>query len=374
MASGSFRFGGFSLDPADRRLTHEDGPVELNARYLDALALLVSEQGRLVPKDRFLEEVWRGVPVTDEALTQCIRTLRRQLGDEAGRPRFIETVPKHGYRFIAPVETGAADPGAALSAAHPVAAATVTPTPAGARTSLSRFGVLGGAGTAGGGVAGAFIGLFYGFGAAPEPLQAGIGAASVLVVLVCISVVLGLIAGAGVGFGIAASGFAPGRRWLWSVAGGAVGGLVTGAVGKLIGLDAFNLLFGQSPGPITGAPEGAVIGAAVGLGAWLAMRLPGPVRLTPSFAAGGLTTAAAGMVAILLGGRLMGGSLDLLAQRFPQSQLSLDQIGAVFGEAGFGPASQLTTAAFEGLMFGGWVVLAMMLARRLTGDGPHRDA
>ena len=44
------------------------------------------------------------MPVTDEALTQCIKTLRRQLGDSASSPRFIETVPKHGYRFIAPVE------------------------------------------------------------------------------------------------------------------------------------------------------------------------------------------------------------------------------------------------------------------------------
>jgi Transcriptional regulatory protein, C terminal len=51
-----------------------------------------------------MEEVWHGVPVTDEALTQCIRTLRRQLGDDAARPRFIETVPKHGYRFIAEPE------------------------------------------------------------------------------------------------------------------------------------------------------------------------------------------------------------------------------------------------------------------------------
>ena len=85
----------------DRRLSRDDEPVELNARYLDALALLVREAGKLVSKDRFLDEVWRGVPVTDEALTQCIKTLRRQLGDDAASPRFIETVPKHGYRFIA---------------------------------------------------------------------------------------------------------------------------------------------------------------------------------------------------------------------------------------------------------------------------------
>src|SRR6186713_2008256 len=104
MSSGRFRFDGFLLDPADRRLTRDGVAVDVNARYLDALALLVREHGKLVSKDRFLDEVWRGVPVTDEALTQCIKTLRRQLGDNVANPRFIETVPKHGYRFIAPVE------------------------------------------------------------------------------------------------------------------------------------------------------------------------------------------------------------------------------------------------------------------------------
>src|SRR5215212_4046030 len=102
--AGSFAFEQFVLDPDDRQLRRGADPVELNGRYFDALALLVREQGRLVSKDRFLDEVWRGVPVTDEALTQCIRTLRRQLGDDASSPIFIETVPKHGYRFIAPVE------------------------------------------------------------------------------------------------------------------------------------------------------------------------------------------------------------------------------------------------------------------------------
>lgn len=367
MAPGRFRFERFLLDVSDRQLRRDGTAVELNGRYFDALVLLVREQGRLVSKERFHDEVWRGVPVTDEALTQCVRTLRRQLGDDAGRPRFIETVPKHGYRFIAPVEAD----GGEVPAPAPAPAALAVPAtapPDAAHWSWPRFGLLGGAGTVGGAVAGALIGLFYGFGAAPEPLQAGIGAASVLLVLVSISVALGLIAGAGVGFGIAAAGFAPGRRWLWSIGGGAGGGLLFGAFGKLIGLDAFNLLFGQSPGAITGAPEGALIGGAVGLGAWLATRWPGRPRLTPSFAAGGLATAVAAMTIPLLGGRLMGGSLDLLAQVFPGSRLSLAQIGAVFGETGFGPVSQVVTAGFEGLMFGGWVVLAMMLARKAMSE------
>src|SRR3990167_7235801 len=101
MAPGRFRFERFHLDVRDRQLRRDDAPVELNARYFDALTLLVSEQGRLVTKERFHDEVWRGVPVTDEALTQCIRTLRRALGDDAANPQFIETVPSYGYRFIA---------------------------------------------------------------------------------------------------------------------------------------------------------------------------------------------------------------------------------------------------------------------------------
>src|SRR5262245_19093933 len=122
MASGAFRFDRFALDPDDRQLRRDNAPVELNARYLDALILMVREQGKLVTKDRFLEEVWRGVPVTDEALTQCIKTLRKQLGDDASSPRFIETAPKHGSRFIAPVEwLGAGD--AAVAAAPPTPSA-----------------------------------------------------------------------------------------------------------------------------------------------------------------------------------------------------------------------------------------------------------
>ena len=83
MTDRGFRFDRFLLDPADRRLLASGVPVELNARYLDALSLMVRDAGALVTKDRFLDEVWRGVPVTDEALTQCIKTLRRQLGEEA---------------------------------------------------------------------------------------------------------------------------------------------------------------------------------------------------------------------------------------------------------------------------------------------------
>ena len=355
MTSGSFRFDRYSLDPADRQLTCGDVRVDLNARYFDALALLVREGGRLVSKDRFLDEVWRGVPVTDEALTQCIKTLRRQLGDDASRPRFIETVPKHGYRFIAPVEAIAT---AAVPAMTPMVAAEDH------RFDLRQFVLLGLAGTIGAGVAGLVGGLFYGFAGAAQPLAPGMGAASVLLVLICLTILAALLGGAGVSFGIAAAGFASDRPWPWAIAGGAVGGMLVGAFARLLGLDAFQLLLGRSPGDITGAAEGVLLGGAVGLGAWLTHRGAGAVSLRRGVLVAGAVGAAAGVVIVALGGRLMAGSLDLLARSFPDSRLRLDQIGAVLGERGFGPASQFVTGALEGALFGACIVGAMILARR----------
>lgn len=354
MAPGSFRFDRFLLDAGDRRLTRDGAPVELNARYLDALALLVREHGKLVSKDRFLDEVWRGVPVTDEALTQCIRTIRRQLGDDAARPRFIETVPKHGYRFIAAVES----PGAA----PPVAAPTSSPG-SGRLWALSVQ--LGGAGMLGGGIAGAIGGLFYGLGAA-QPLPSGMGASSVILVLIALTVAVGVIGGAGVGVGVAAARTAWGLASPGTIIGGTFGGLVVGAIVKLLGVDAFNLLFGQSPGTITGAGEGALLGAAIGFGIWLHAGRGLSLRLTA--AATSVAGAVVGVLIPLLGGRLMGGSLDLLARQFPTSRLRLDPIGTLFGEADFGPVTQAVTGGIEGALFCGFVVGTVILVQRQFGQ------
>jgi DNA-binding winged helix-turn-helix (wHTH) protein len=348
MAATGFRFEDFHLDPANRRLMRAGAPVELNARYLDALVLLAGEPGQLISKDRFMAEVWRGVPVTDEALTQCIRTLRRQLGDDAASPRFIETVPKHGYRFIAMVEAAEAiappEPLPALPDRWSEAALT------------TGFGVLGG------GTAGLIGGLIYGFAGASQP-QAGIGAASVLLVLLSVSVLLATVGGGGVSIGIAVANALSERPWRWSIAGGAAGGLVVGALGKMLGLDAFSLLLGQSPGNITGGLEGALLGGGVGLGVWLAHRR-GPPRLRRAAILGGLAGGAAGLLTALLGGRLLAGSLALLAAQFPDSRLRIDQIGALLGEAGFGPLSQALSATLEGTLFGACTVGAIALARR----------
>lgn len=353
--TSSYRFERFVLDSGDRQLRNDGAPVELNSRYLDALILLVRAQGKLVSKDRFLDEVWRGVPVTDEALTQCIKTLRRQLGDDAARPRFIETVPKHGYRFVAAVEADDARP------ADPAAKAP--------ESRWRQLALLGGAGTAGAGAAGVLGGLFYGFAGATQPIEPGMGATSVLMVLLVVTILVALAGGAGVAFGIAAAGFAAARHWAWSMIGGAAGGLVVGAIVKLLGLDAFRLLLGQSPGDITGAGEGALLGGAVGFGCWMAMRGAGPGSLGRGIAVAALAGGSAGILVPLLGGRLLGGSLDLLARHVPNSRLRLDPIGGLFGESGFGAISQAVTGGMEGALFGGCIAGAMILARRNLENG-----
>jgi DNA-binding winged helix-turn-helix (wHTH) protein len=349
MSSAALRFDPFVLDPVNRALTRDGVAVELNAKYLDALVLLAAEPGALVSKDRFMAEVWRGVPVTDEALTQCIKTLRRQLGDDAARPRFIETVPKHGYRFIAPVEAGA------VAAVEPA----TSPVP---ERSLNVF-ALAAAGTVGSGAAGLLGGLFYGFGGAAQPLLPGTGASAVVLVLLCVTVAIALVGGAGVSLGIALVGRAAGAGSPWAIAGGALGGLVVGAIVKLVGTDAFELLLGGTLGDVTGAGEGALLGGAVGLGSWLA-RGRRPERATMIAAGCG---ALAGIAIPLMGGRLFGGSLDLLSRAFPTSRLRFDGFGAVFGEVGLGPISQIVTGALEGALFGGCIVGAMMLARERWG-------
>ena len=347
MAHEGIQFGNFMLDPADRQLRRGGEPVELNSRYFDALALLLAERGRLVSKDRFLDEVWRGVPVTDEALTQCIKTLRRQLGDDAANPRFIETVPKHGYRFIAPVESEGVDrPG------------DRQPLP------VREFAMLAISGTIGGAAAGLMGGLLYGAVAVSQPASEGTGAVSVLLVLMSLTILVALVGGAGVSTGIAVAQTWRRETWWANVGGGALGGLLIGAFVRLLGIDAFNLLFGKAPSGMTGGIEGGLLGAATGLAIWLAQRPSAPLRLRINVAIAAALGVAAGLGIVVLGGRLLGGSLDLLAHEFDQSRLKLGRIGLMFGESGFGPVSRLVTGALEGGLFIACLVGAILFARR----------
>ena len=357
--SDRLRFDRFELDVAERRLTRDGADVELSGRYLDALILLAREPGRLITKDRFLSEVWRGVPVTDEALTQCIRSLRRCLGDDAGRPRFIQTVPKHGYRFLAVPETSipAEPPGERLSpsATEPASHAPVR-TGVGLRTATA---------AAGGGLAGLMGGTAYGLIAASTPAEGGLGAASTVIVLMLVTAVLGALGGAAVGAGLSMARALRGPYSPWLVAGAGVGGLLIGGATELIGGDAFALLLGRRPADMTGAFEGLLLGAAVGLGALIAARAAfGSTRLAAGL--GGALGGAAGLAISLSGGRLMAGSLMRLSEVFP-SALRLDGLGAPFAEAAPGPLALAVITALEAALFVACVTAALTrLDRRST--------
>ena len=119
-------FGPFQLDPSEHRLLRDGRPVPLTPKVFDVLCVLVREHGRLVSKERLLEEVWPERFVDEANLNRCVSVLRKALGESAGKQRYIETVPKVGYRFVAPVTTYPADEPAGVGAA-PAAPAVAAP-------------------------------------------------------------------------------------------------------------------------------------------------------------------------------------------------------------------------------------------------------
>lgn len=349
MEPAIYRFAGFELDSAERQLRRDGAEVPVNARYLDALILLVRERGQLVTKDRFMDAVWRGIPVTDEALTQCIRTLRRTLGDEAGDPRFIATVPKFGYRFVGVVE-GEGE----AAAAPPFPPPSEPPLP----TAQTLTWQMGTTGTAGAVAAGVIGGLSYGVLGATLAVPAQSGALSFVLVLACITIAVAAIGGGAVAFGVAAAAQRGGPGSPLTIVGGALAGLIIGAIAKLLGIDAFALLLGRAPEGITGAPEGLALGTAVGLAHWIAMRRAGSSKRHAALA-GMILGAMAGLTIAMLGGRLLAGSIDVLTQTMDGARLDLGRIGALFGETGFGLRSRIVTSVAEGALFGGFTAAGL---------------
>lgn len=141
-----FRLGPWEVDPAARRLARRSSRgaevVRLEPRVMDLLAALAARAGEVVSREELLDTVWEGAFVTDEALTTAVYQLRRALGDDARRARFVETVSKGGYRLVAPVEAlpGTAPPGPAPPGAHPPSPAAARPSGPGASGSAWRWG------------------------------------------------------------------------------------------------------------------------------------------------------------------------------------------------------------------------------------------
>ena len=95
-----YRFSDFTLSPRRRLLLREGREVPLIPRYFDLLVLLIERRHEAVHRRDIFDLVWTDVIVSDSALSQAVRTLRRTLGDDSREPRFIRTVARHGYRFV----------------------------------------------------------------------------------------------------------------------------------------------------------------------------------------------------------------------------------------------------------------------------------
>jgi DNA-binding winged helix-turn-helix (wHTH) protein/TolB-like protein/Tfp pilus assembly protein PilF len=119
----SFVFQAFRLDPVEKVLFRDDVPVSLTPKAFETLLALVERPGQLVTKEELLRIVWPGTFVEENNLAQNISTLRRALGENAAEGQLIETVPKRGYRFVAPVEKRLHEQDVAVPAAVVIEAA-----------------------------------------------------------------------------------------------------------------------------------------------------------------------------------------------------------------------------------------------------------
>lgn len=103
------RFGRFELDPRSGELRQNGELVKLPPQPFKVLALLAGREGQVVSRNEIREQIWSGETFVDfdQGLNFCIRQIREALGDDAEAPRFVETLPRRGYRFLMPVEPAA---------------------------------------------------------------------------------------------------------------------------------------------------------------------------------------------------------------------------------------------------------------------------
>jgi DNA-binding winged helix-turn-helix (wHTH) protein len=95
-----YRFSEFILSPRRRILVRNGRELPLIPRYFDLLVFLIERRGEAVHRREIFERIWSDVVVSDSALSQAIRTIRRVLGDDSREPMYVRTVSRHGYRFV----------------------------------------------------------------------------------------------------------------------------------------------------------------------------------------------------------------------------------------------------------------------------------
>jgi DNA-binding winged helix-turn-helix (wHTH) protein/TolB-like protein len=105
MMNGQFRFGLFEFDVSRRELRREGVLIRLQPQPAQVLGCLLVKAGEVVSRDELREAVWGGETFVDfeRGLNFCIAQIRSALGDDSASPRYVRTIPKRGYQFIAPV-------------------------------------------------------------------------------------------------------------------------------------------------------------------------------------------------------------------------------------------------------------------------------
>ena len=101
--NGGVQVGDWWVAPALDQVWSAGKTVKLEPKAMSVLMILVERAGQVVSRDSLLSAVWPGVIVGDDSLTQVVIKLRKALGDDAGKPAYIQTISKRGYRLIAPV-------------------------------------------------------------------------------------------------------------------------------------------------------------------------------------------------------------------------------------------------------------------------------
>jgi DNA-binding winged helix-turn-helix (wHTH) protein len=392
-----YRFSEFTLSTRKRLLIRNGQQLPLIPRYLDLLIFLIERRRDAVHRREIFDRVWSDVIVSDSALSQAIRTLRRTLGDDPREPRFIRTVSRHGYQFTCPdvieepdedvpvsVRANAdlsAEAGTATAEAR-IANPDLTRQKVGASLTALMTGAT--RACAGAALAGAAAGLVGGLLLSVAPDNAA--PLAVVPVLVLVGAGAGAVGGLGVGAGLAfAESSSRLRNAIGLTLGAAAGGAAMGMAVQWLMRWSLAAVVGLSL-PIGGASEGLVIGAAAGIGYAIARRHKGtppgrsgrhqgtPLRRSgrqgPA-ARSGIPRAAivaaccaAGALALASAGRpLVGGTLHLIAREARGSQISLTPLGRLIGEHEFGPVSQALIAAWEGGLFGLGVGIALIRRR-----------
>jgi len=380
-----YRFSDFTLSRRKRLLIRNGHQLPLIPRYLDLLIFLVERRRDAVHRREIFDRVWSDVIVSDSALSQAIRTLRRTLGDDPREPRFIRTVSRHGYQFTfpdvieepdedvpEPMPVRAPDVESDLSAEARSAKAEQTWQKVGASLTALITGAT--RACAGSALAGAAAGIAGGLLLSVAP--GNTAPLAMVPVLVLVGAGAGAVGGLGVGAGLAvAESSSRLRNAVGLTIGAAAGGAAIGIAVQWLMRWSLAAVVGLNL-PIGGGVEGLVIGAAAGVGYAIARRPGQAVRSRIYRAAVVAAFCAAGALALTWAGRpLVGGTLHLIAREARGSQINLTPIGRLVGEPGFGPLSQALIAACEGGIFGFGVGIAL-LRRRSHADltNPSSDA